>query len=112
MIYLLFKKTDVLDSAIKIFFTITYVIILASYYVFCFVFPHTCTENVRYIVPLIVLGAVYVGIAIKSLGGENKRLYHKVIKAVMVIIVAVFCVASVFSYNAFGSAAMIGYLKV
>ncbi|HHZ06298.1 MAG TPA: hypothetical protein GX401_05870 [Clostridiales bacterium] len=112
MIYLLFKKTDVLDSAIKIFFTITYVIILASYYVFCFVFPHTCTENVRYIVPLIVLGAVYVGIAIKSLGGENKRLYHKVIKAVMVIIVAVFCVASVFLYNAFGSAAMIGYLKV
>lgn len=34
---------------------------LISYYVFCFQFPYTCTQNIRYVVPLIFLGALALG---------------------------------------------------
>ncbi|MBO4573568.1 MAG: glycosyltransferase family 39 protein [Clostridia bacterium] len=40
---------------------ITGALMLIFYYVFCFTYPHHCTENIRYVSPLIVLGCVFIG---------------------------------------------------
>ncbi len=59
------KKT--LSGVHKIFIGILYVVIFVSYYAFCIQFPHVCTENIRYAVPLIVIGAFFAGSAIRDL---------------------------------------------
>ena len=43
-----------------------YAVMLAAYYVFCFEYPHHCTENMRYVTPLIVYGAIFIGGAFDS----------------------------------------------
>lgn len=45
----------------KIFLGILYFTILISYYAFCIKFPHVCTQNIRYAVLLIVIGAYFIG---------------------------------------------------
>lgn len=63
MIYFFFKDSH--DKAFggvqKIFLGIFYFTLMISYYIFCIKFPHVCTENIRYAVPVIVVGAYYVG---------------------------------------------------
>lgn len=38
-----------------------YIMILASYLIFCVSYPHTCTMNIRYATPLIFIGAFFLG---------------------------------------------------
>ena len=45
----------------KIFLGILYFTFMISYYIFCIKFPHVCTENIRYCVPVIVIGGYFVG---------------------------------------------------
>lgn len=45
----------------KIFIGILYFTLMICYYIFCIKFPHVCTENIRYCVPVIVIGAYFVG---------------------------------------------------
>lgn len=50
------------ERNIKVWFVAAlYATLLASYINFCFGFPHTCTMNIRYIVPTIPLGALGFG---------------------------------------------------
>ena len=41
------------------------VVMVVSYYIFCFSYPHHCSENIRYVSPVIVFGAAFIG---KALG--------------------------------------------
>lgn len=43
------------------FLHIFYAAVLGSYLIFCFGFPHTCSMNIRYASPLIVIGAAFLG---------------------------------------------------
>ncbi len=73
LIVMLIKKNDKMDRLTKAFFGMIYFVILIMYYYFCFDFPHVCTMNVRYGVPMIVIGAMSVGwLAGELLKRKNK----------------------------------------
>lgn len=61
MIYFLIKKNQKTPFPVRLAVGVFYVLVLGLYYLFCFSFPHVCTQNVRYGVPLIVLGALALG---------------------------------------------------
>ena len=42
-----------------------YFAMIVSYYIFCFEYPHHCTENMRYVTPLILYGLIFSGVAEK-----------------------------------------------
>ena len=57
----------------KTFLGILYFVFLLFYYIFCLTFPHVCTQNIRYAVPLIVLGAYFAGRAVQLMIGCKKE---------------------------------------
>ena len=71
------------------FVLIFYGVSVASYVLFCFKYPFTCTMDFRYIMPTIVLGAVASGI---FLSGNYK--WKKPLKYVYISLTVVFCLAS------------------
>ena len=73
MIAVLFRKSRSFEYEMKYLFAFTYVVILASYYLFCFQYPHMCTENARYVVPLIVFGALFIGMFLQGLRDRQER---------------------------------------
>ena len=73
MIFAFCKKSKQLDMPMKVFIGILYGVIFISYYVFCLKFAHVCTQNIRYAVPLIVLGAYFIGWAVQNLMHENAK---------------------------------------
>lgn len=82
---------------------ISYVLMITFYYVFCFSYPHHCTENIRYVSPVIVLGLVFIGKLINDLG-ENKSektqtktksvSVYSIVKYSIAVLAAVFCICS------------------
>ncbi len=52
------RKNPIMLSLLSFFITV-----LVMYYFFCISYPFTCTQNIRYAVPLIVIGAFGVGYA-------------------------------------------------
>ena len=88
MIYLLFKNTNVI---FKIFSLTFYLTVLVSYVQFCFNYPHTCTMNIRYATPLIILGAVYLGLFLQ----KSKCKFKKVVY----LLVPIFCISTVAVYS-------------
>ncbi|HCC35141.1 MAG TPA: hypothetical protein DEQ02_05705 [Ruminococcaceae bacterium] len=93
MIYMLIKKTGVINSLQKKFFVIIYGIYFILYYVFCFTHPHTCTENIRYAVPLILMGAIFTGLFLKQAKGARSTPL-KTASRVMYVLTTVFAVLS------------------
>ena len=51
---------------------ITYVLMVFFYYIFCFAYPHHCTENIRYVSPVIVFGALFIGRTLTDLKGDRE----------------------------------------
>lgn len=61
MIVSLFNKKKKHPAALDVFLFIFWLTTFGSYMVFCIKYPFTCTENVRYVVPMIPFGALYFG---------------------------------------------------
>lgn len=100
MIYMLIRKNS-MNSTFKVFFGILFAVILGSYYIFCFEFPFSCTQNIRYAAPLIVVGAMFIGLWItKTLGKKTKA--AKVFRIVVCIFTICFCISSVMTYTLIG----------
>lgn len=99
MIIMLIKKNKELDMPMKIFMFLIYGVMFVSYYVFCYQFKHVCTENIRYAVPLIVIGAYFVGLAFQHLQADKKKTYKKVLSKCIFVITGIFCVSSVLVYD-------------
>lgn len=78
MIFAFCKKNKQLDIPMKIFIAILYSVIFFSYYIFCIKFPHVCTQNIRYAVPLIVIGAYFIGWAVQNLMSENAKSWQRI----------------------------------
>ena len=72
MIWCFFKDKK-MCVAHKIFIGVLYATFFFSYYAFCLTFPHVCTENIRYAVPLIVIGAFFVGKALNILDDRSEK---------------------------------------
>lgn len=94
--FMISKKSD-LNIVQRVFFIALYCIYFFSYYSFCFGFAHVCTMNIRYCVPLIVLGAMGMGMLINSLKTDTTA--KKVMKYSCVGISIFFCVMSCILYT-------------
>lgn len=99
MIYTLIKKSDELNIVTKIFIGLIYFVMLGSYYIFCFEFPHVCTENIRYAVPLIVIGAYFVGLAVQHLLSENSGRIRQALGRIICTITIIYCTAAALVYD-------------
>lgn len=77
-----------------IFLVIYYVFLVGSYAVFCFKYPHTCTMDFRYIVPTLLIGAVWTGLLV-----NRQRKWLKPVKVLLTVATVVFCFASIAFYS-------------
>lgn len=103
MIYAFCKrKNSALNNVHKIFIALIYAVFFVSYYIFCFQFPFVCTENIRYAVPLIILGAFFTGLAVQYLGKASDKKYKSVARGAIYTLVTVFSVSSVLVYYIVG----------
>ena len=97
-----FVKDKGMNTILKIFTGILYATYFISYYIFCFSFPHVCTENIRYAVPLIVLGAFFFAKAFYAMK-QNKNQKTKIVSLIgtlaMTLITVVYSVSSVVFYS-------------
>ena len=76
---------------------------LLNYYVFCFSYPHHCTENIRYVSPLIVYGLLFIGIAGERLEVNLQKNTVKLsIKTALSLIVALYALSSVAMFALIG----------
>lgn len=73
MIVMFVRKNPKQDSVTKAFLGMIYFVILGMYYYFCIDYPHVCTMNVRYGVPLIVIGALSAGYLVGELINSKKK---------------------------------------
>lgn len=104
MIYVLFKKSNIIDRTIKVFLTMVYATIFIFYYLFCFEYPYTCTENIRYAVPLIIIGIVYLGIILKMFSHKNAGKLQKTAKYCICTLIFIFAISSISFYFMAGTA--------
>ena len=65
---------------------------------FCFDFPHVCTMNVRYGVPLIVIGALSVGYLVHDLFKSTKRT-AKIFGVVLSCLIGVYALSGFMVYH-------------
>lgn len=76
-----------------IFLLIYYAFLVGSYVMFCFKYPFTCTMDFRYIVPTLLIGAVFTGV---FLNGDKR--WQKYCTYACLALTAVFCASSVLFY--------------
>ena len=101
MIYVLIKK-NTLPLVLKLFFSVMYVVYIYSYISFCIQYTYTCTEQIRYAMPLIVEGALFIGLGVKSLKEKNKA-GGKVVILLVSLVTLAFCLSSVCSLMKMGA---------
>ncbi len=95
-IVFIIRKPKNPDLSIKMFIILLLVVFLLSYYFFCFTYPHTCTQNMRYTMPVIVLGAFLVG-TLPSVLKKPTKLY-KFLCIGLYTLTGLFCTASAVTY--------------
>lgn len=86
----------------RVFYSIIFVVFVVSYYAFCFEFPFTCTQNIRYCVPLIPLCAMGVGYLVQALNTDSTK--AKSARYSIVALCSLFCVMSAIVYIQVGIA--------
>ncbi|MCH5182619.1 MAG: glycosyltransferase family 39 protein [Oscillospiraceae bacterium] len=80
-----------------LFFLLYWLTMLVSYVRFCFAFPHFCSMDFRYIVPTLLIGAVFFGAALRRLEERRDRL-SVLLKSVLLCGTAAFCICSLLLY--------------
>lgn len=96
MIYVMCKK-NTLAPVWKVFLGVTYVIYLFSYEWFCIGYPYTCTEHIRYAMPLILVGALSIGLGLKYLSPKKSAL-SRIFVCITAVSVGIFSLISVFLF--------------
>ncbi len=82
------------------FLVIMYVVIMCSYLIFCYQFPHTCTMNIRYASPLVIIGAYFTAKMLKTVNTRHNNKYIVyVVNGVTTISVAGFALFSTIVYT-------------
>ncbi|WP_164489143.1 glycosyltransferase family 39 protein [Ruminococcus sp. Marseille-P6503] len=98
MIIYTIRKSTVLKWDIKAFFWIFYIVMMVNFYSFCYKFPHTCTQNFRYIIPTVMIGCVFIGTMLND-GLENCRQKSLTLTSKCITIIsAAFVILSFFTY--------------
>ena len=68
LVWFLLKKNAETNAMTRLFFVVILVTVLVSYYLFCFQFPHVCTENIRYCMVVIPILSLGLGYGVQQLG--------------------------------------------
>ncbi len=92
MICTLFQKHG-LSAVAKIAVAGSFVVLLGSYYIFCFKYPQVCTENIRYASQLIYIGALSLGVILKKARRKKGRMAKYIRKGIFAC-TAAFCLFS------------------
>ena len=93
LIWLLCKKKSPLSPTLKTFWGLLAGVMLFSYMQFCLIYPHTCTQNFRYQVPLLAVGTVALGLLLRHWEGKAGRIYGAA-RGALLAVCGVFCLAS------------------
>ena len=88
----MFREDMIRNRVQKGFVVVTGLTFLAAYIQFCFAYPHTCTQNIRYATPLIWIAALFIG---KCTG----EFFGKKTKWLPIAAVSAFSAASVLFYT-------------
>lgn len=107
MVYMLIKKTNIIDKIMKIFLLLLYIVPVVSYYIFCVAYPYTCTMNIRYMVMSIVIGALFISISLQDIKDNSKvdgeiKTAKKTVMIFITILVSLFCILSIITYVMIG----------
>lgn len=98
MVYYLIKKNNYLDTTMKIFFCVLYAILMINFITFCFQYPHNCSMDYRYIVPTLVIGAMFIAIFAEQCEKNMKDIKYKVMYYVTIGCTTLFSLFSIIVY--------------
>ncbi|MGN0470518.1 MAG: ArnT family glycosyltransferase [Acutalibacteraceae bacterium] len=93
MIAVLVKK-NAMPLIWKLVFGVFYAAEMVSYYSFCIKYPYVCTEEIRYAVPVIFTGAVFIAFALKNVFTGKTNL-TKIMRYAVMISVILFCAVAI-----------------
>lgn len=95
----MFRRVKSMDTPLKLFILIAYGTLLLNYYVFCFTYPFTCTQNIRYISPLILIGALFIGLHIQKSEKRESGLAMKCTGKALQYVSIAFVVMSILTFS-------------
>lgn len=98
MVFYLVRKREDFSIEQKMFVGLFYATLLISYLSFCVSFPHTCTMNIRYASPLIVIGAFFLGKWFSEFAPLKSR-GAALLSASIAVVTGGFCLFSVITYT-------------
>ncbi len=101
IVYSLVKKKYIVDLTLTVMFLLVGLVILINYVKFCFDYPFTCTQNFRYCVPLLLVGATFTGNLYTEIL-NNKDKFSKIMKWTIPLCVGLFCLSSSMVYILLG----------
>lgn len=92
------KKLASPDSVIKTFIIFIYITVMASYVQFCFSYPHTCTQNIRYATPAIFIGVIFIGLFTDRISQIQSRV-KTILISFLIASVVIFTISTVTFYT-------------
>ena len=95
-----FAKNGFLCGGLRAFFGVLVASMLGMYIKFCFDYPYNCTQDFRYVVPLAVVGALFLGMRLSE-NRENRSAVSRAVDVVLQAAVVLFCVSSFVLYVSF-----------
>ncbi len=97
-----FFRRSAADTITKVFLGLLYLTVLGSYVMFCIQYPHTCTQNIRYAVPTVVVGLCCIGLTLQDWQSRPRR-WHKPVRGALWGLAGAFCAASTGVYALLGA---------
>ena len=96
-----FKRNFGIKQVPKILLLGTALVTLIMYYSFCITYDFTCTQNIRYATPLILIGSIFLGYMTD--GAEAFRSRGLIIlRRALYLIIPLFCLFSALTYLMIG----------
>lgn len=92
-------RSKELKAEIKALLGLIFFVVFGNYIIFCINYPHICTQNTRYCVPLIITGAAFIGMFLNGAEKSKSKLCKRS-AGVLAKCSALFCLLSVFVYTA------------
>lgn len=88
----LIRRFDGISNTVRLFVYALYATIMGMYVMFCFNYPHDCSMDFRYIVPTVILGAVFLGMFISDEKHNEKHI--QICKKAFICTSYAFCIVS------------------
>ena len=92
------RKSENTDGVERIYFSLLFGVILVSYYMFALAYPHSCTFNIRYCMPLIPLCAMGLALVLQR-SESSQNVVSTWFRRSMYALSAAFCCMSYVVYT-------------